>query len=59
MGGIETGADAAAFIASGASLVAVGTANFRDPTAAARVRFELDSRDADQFGTASLASTST
>jgi dihydroorotate dehydrogenase (NAD+) catalytic subunit len=59
MGGIETGADAAAFIAAGAALIAVGTANFRDPMTAARVRSELDSRDPEQFGTASLASTST
>lgn len=59
MGGIETAADAAAFIAVGATLVAVGTASFRDPMTASRVRFELDSRDADQFGRASLASTST
>jgi dihydroorotate dehydrogenase (NAD+) catalytic subunit len=59
MGGIETGADAAAFIAAGATLVAVGTANFRDPMTASRVRSELASRDAEQVGTASLASTST
>ncbi len=31
MGGIETAADAAEFLACGATLVAVGTANFRDP----------------------------
>jgi dihydroorotate dehydrogenase (NAD+) catalytic subunit len=41
MGGIETGADALAFIAAGAVAVAVGTANFRDPMAAERVRSEL------------------
>lgn len=41
MGGIETGADAADFLALGATLVAVGTASFRDPLAAARVRAEL------------------
>lgn len=50
MGGIETGQDAADFLAMGADLVAVGTANFRDPAAAERVRAELeagvgDSRD--------------
>ncbi|MDX6586147.1 MAG: dihydroorotate dehydrogenase catalytic subunit [Solirubrobacterales bacterium] len=38
MGGIETAADAAEFMASGAGLVAVGTANFRDPGAGIRVR---------------------
>jgi dihydroorotate dehydrogenase (NAD+) catalytic subunit len=43
MGGIETGLDALGFIAAGATAVAVGTANFRDPLAAERVRFELDS----------------
>jgi dihydroorotate dehydrogenase (NAD+) catalytic subunit len=41
MGGIETGADAIAFIAAGASAVAVGTASFRDPMAGERVRSEL------------------
>jgi dihydroorotate dehydrogenase (NAD+) catalytic subunit len=41
MGGIEHGADALALIAAGASAVAVGTANFRDPLAAERVRLEL------------------
>jgi dihydroorotate dehydrogenase (NAD+) catalytic subunit len=42
MGGIETGADALAFLALGATGVAVGTASFRDPMAAARVRSELE-----------------
>jgi len=41
MGGIETGADALAFLALGARAVAVGTASFRDPAAAARIRSEL------------------
>jgi dihydroorotate dehydrogenase (NAD+) catalytic subunit len=41
MGGVETGADALAFIAAGATAVAVGTANFRDPLAGERVRLEL------------------
>jgi dihydroorotate dehydrogenase (NAD+) catalytic subunit len=41
MGGICRGADAAEFIAAGASLVAVGTENFRDPMAGARVAVEL------------------
>jgi dihydroorotate dehydrogenase (NAD+) catalytic subunit len=41
MGGIETGADALAFLSLGATAVAVGTASFRDPLAGARVRSEL------------------
>jgi dihydroorotate dehydrogenase (NAD+) catalytic subunit len=41
MGGIESGTDALAFLAAGADAVAVGTANFRDPLAAERVRGEL------------------
>ncbi|HEX6117099.1 MAG TPA: dihydroorotate dehydrogenase [Solirubrobacterales bacterium] len=41
MGGIERGEDALAFVAAGASAVAVGTANFRDPLAGERVRREL------------------
>ena len=42
MGGIETAADAAEFISSGATLVAVGTANFGDPAAGKRVRDGLE-----------------
>ena len=42
MGGIETGADALDFLSLGASAVAVGTANFRDPEAGERVRRELE-----------------
>ena len=41
MGGIESGSDALDFLALGASAVAVGTANFRDPQAGGRVRDEL------------------
>jgi dihydroorotate dehydrogenase (NAD+) catalytic subunit len=41
MGGISTGTDAAEFFAAGASLVAVGTENFRDPRAGSRVAAEL------------------
>ena len=41
MGGIETGAHARSMIAAGATAVAVGTANFRDPMAGERVRREL------------------
>jgi dihydroorotate dehydrogenase (NAD+) catalytic subunit len=42
MGGVESGADASDLLRAGASLVAVGTASFRDPLAAARIRDELD-----------------
>jgi dihydroorotate dehydrogenase (NAD+) catalytic subunit len=42
MGGIESGADALAFLAAGAVAIAVGTANFRDPMAGLRVRAELE-----------------
>jgi dihydroorotate dehydrogenase (NAD+) catalytic subunit len=41
MGGISCGADAGEFLAAGASLAAVGTENFRDPRAGARVAEEL------------------
>jgi dihydroorotate dehydrogenase (NAD+) catalytic subunit len=41
MGGIASGADALAFIAAGADLIAVGTENFRDPGAGSRIRREL------------------
>ncbi len=44
MGGIESGADALAFLAAGATAVAVGTASFRDPLAGERVRSELAER---------------
>jgi dihydroorotate dehydrogenase (NAD+) catalytic subunit len=43
MGGVESGGDALALIAAGATAVAVGTANFRDPLAGRRVRDELES----------------
>jgi dihydroorotate dehydrogenase (NAD+) catalytic subunit len=42
MGGVQRGSDAADLIRVGAHLVAVGTENFRDPTAGARVAAELD-----------------
>ena len=38
MGGIESGQDALDFMAAGASCVAVGTENFRDPAAGTRIR---------------------
>ncbi len=42
MGGIERGADALDFLRCGATAVAVGTANFRDPLVGERVRRELE-----------------
>jgi len=42
MGGVSSGRDALDLIAAGADLVAVGTENFRDPEAGARVRAELE-----------------
>ena len=42
MGGIAGGADAAEFLLAGATLVAVGTENFRDPRAGARIANELE-----------------
>ena len=41
MGGIASGADAAEFLRSGATAVAVGTENFSDPQAGSRVAREL------------------
>ncbi len=41
MGGVARGADALEFIAAGATLVAVGTENFRDPGAGERVASEI------------------
>jgi dihydroorotate dehydrogenase (NAD+) catalytic subunit len=41
MGGISSGADAMEFLQAGASLVAVGTENFRDPRAGSRVAGEI------------------
>jgi len=41
MGGIESGAQALAFMVAGAAAIAVGTANFRDPMAGSRIRAEL------------------
>jgi dihydroorotate dehydrogenase (NAD+) catalytic subunit len=42
MGGVRTGPDALELILAGASLVAVGTAIFNDPSACARILRELD-----------------
>lgn len=41
MGGVERGSDAADLLRVGATVVAVGTASFRDPLAASRIRGEL------------------
>ena len=44
MGGVSSGADAAEFIAAGATLVAVGTENFRDPLAGSLITKELETK---------------
>jgi dihydroorotate dehydrogenase (NAD+) catalytic subunit len=66
MGGIESGAQALAFMVAGATAIAVGTANFRDPMAGARVRAELSravaavpSDIASELSVGMVASTST
>jgi len=41
MGGVQTGRHAAQLLDAGATLVAVGTENFRDPAVAGRIRAEL------------------
>lgn len=41
MGGIANGADALEFLHAGATLVAVGTENFRDPRAGSRIASEI------------------
>ena len=61
--GIESGEDALAFLASGAAAIAVGTASFRDPAAASRIRAELaaelEVRGLPTLPRAQLTSTST
>ncbi|WP_046470949.1 dihydroorotate dehydrogenase [Allosalinactinospora lopnorensis] len=42
MGGVRTGTDVLEFIAAGASSVAVGTVNFADPSACARILREFE-----------------
>src|SRR6202042_980545 len=42
LGGIASGLDAAEFLIAGASAVQVGTSNFWDPQAPARIAQELD-----------------
>ena len=46
MGGIGSGEDAWAFVAAGASAVALGTVLFADPLAPARIRAELEHAEA-------------
>lgn len=55
MGGVVDGESALEFLDAGAAAVAVGTENFRDPTAGSRVRHELGAALA-RRGVASLAS---
>lgn len=45
MGGVSSGRDAAALLSVGATLVAVGTENFRDAAAGNRIKAELSSID--------------
>ncbi len=42
MGGVKSGRDALELILAGASMVSVGTTNFHDPSACARILRELD-----------------
>ncbi len=42
MGGVEHGAHVSALLGAGAAAVAVGTASFRDPLAAERIRLEFE-----------------
>jgi dihydroorotate dehydrogenase (NAD+) catalytic subunit len=42
MGGVQSGLHAASMLQAGATLVAVGTENFRDPAAGTRISRELD-----------------
>jgi dihydroorotate dehydrogenase len=46
MGGISCGEDAFEMLAAGATLMAVGTENFRDPRAGSRIAAELSERSA-------------
>jgi dihydroorotate dehydrogenase (NAD+) catalytic subunit len=49
MGGVENGRDANDLISAGATLVAVGTENFRDPAAGIRIANELRDLNASSF----------
>lgn len=55
MGGVRTGSDVLEFLAAGASAVAVGTVNFADPSACARILREL-AEALDEHGVSSPAS---
>ncbi|TQN31347.1 dihydroorotate dehydrogenase (NAD+) catalytic subunit [Haloactinospora alba] len=55
MGGVRTGSDVVEFLAAGASAVAVGTVNFADPSACARILREL-TEALDEHGVSSPAS---
>jgi dihydroorotate dehydrogenase (NAD+) catalytic subunit len=44
MGGVSSGEDAAEMLSAGATLIAVGTENFRDPRAGSRIVAELSER---------------
>ncbi len=48
MGGVESGADARDLLRAGATLVAVGSASFRDPLAGERIRLELEAELAER-----------
>jgi dihydroorotate dehydrogenase (NAD+) catalytic subunit len=50
MGGVESGSDGLELLAAGATLVAVGTENFRDPAAGNRVAAELAILDFENRG---------
>jgi dihydroorotate dehydrogenase (NAD+) catalytic subunit len=57
MGGIASGVDALEMLAAGASLVAVGTENFRDPRAGSRVAGEIARALESGRGTAAIGNT--
>jgi dihydroorotate dehydrogenase (NAD+) catalytic subunit len=54
MGGISSGSDAGEFLTAGASLVAVGTENFRDARAGSRIAAELAQRRPSPTGAAAV-----
>jgi dihydroorotate dehydrogenase (NAD+) catalytic subunit len=61
MGGVQRGRDALDLMRAGATLVAVGTESFRDPTAAARIASELGSvhRNSETAGFPAIVANST
>jgi dihydroorotate dehydrogenase (NAD+) catalytic subunit len=56
MGGVQCGQDALDLLRAGATVVAVGTESFRDPTAALRISRELDLLRTDERPLAASAS---